>query len=201
MFDWFRSDEPTGLDAYSKKDLDLEANSIQTDMKVKESDLKKLDNKFIEKAKEAAEAAGPEKQRLKSEAAAIKQNYEQQQAEYQAMLKEFMTIQTLANAKSRLNSRSESMLQEMDETELEEFRNDVKRDVLEQNQALSNMEEVADTIDETLTAVTGSAAGEVDDDVEDVIEAFEQGEDVSDFSLADQAEAEDVDEEFSLSDL
>jgi D-mannonate dehydratase len=202
MFDWFRSDDPSGLDAYSKNDLDLEAESIKTDMKVKENDLNRLDEKFLSKAKEAAEAAGPKRNRLKSEASAIKQNYEQQQAEYQAMLKEFTTIQTLANAKSRLNSRSDSMLREMDQAELQSFREDVKRDVLGQNQELAQMEEVANTIDETLTAVTGSGGGQVDDDVEDVIQAFEQGNDVSDFSLADKVSEDDIDESsFSLSDL
>lgn len=202
MFDWFASDDPSGLDAYSKSDLDLEAESIKTDMKVKENDLNRLDEEFLNKAKEAAGVAGPKRNRLKSEASAIKQNYEQQQAEYQAMLKEFTTIQTLANAKSRLNSRSESMLREMDQEELQAFREDVKHDVIGQNQELAQMEEVANTIDETLTAVTGTGGGQVDDDVEDIIQAFEQGDDVSDFSLAEQVSEEDIDESsFSLSDL
>jgi D-mannonate dehydratase len=194
MFDWFRSDDPTGLDAYSKNDLELEAKSVKTDMKVKENDLDRLDNEFLSKAKEASDAAGPKRDRLKSEAAAIKQNYEQQQAEYQAMLKEYTTIRTLANAKSRLNSRSDSMLQEMDERELQEFREQVKTDVLSQNQNLAQMEEVANTIDETLTAVTGSGGAQVDDDVETVISAFEQGDDLSDFSLADHVEENETDQ-------
>lgn len=210
MFDWFRSDDPSGLDAYSKNDLDLEAESIKTDMKVKENDLDRLDQEFLSKVKEAAEATGPKKTRLKSEASAIKQNYEQQQAEYQAMIKEFTTIQTLANAKSRLNSRSDSMLREMDQEELQSFREDVKRDVLEQNQDLAQMEEVANTIDETLTAVTGSGGGQFDDEVEGIVEAFEQGNDVSDPLLTDKVSEDEIDKfseddidesSFSLSDL
>jgi len=194
--------EPTGLAASSKSDIELEADSIKTDMKVKENELDKLDEAFLSKAKEAAEASGPKRNRLKSEASAIKQNYEQQQAEYQAMLKEYTTLQTLANAKSRLDSRSGSMLREMEESELQDFRDQVKDDVLKENNELSQMEGVADTIDETLTAITAPAGAEVDEDVEEVVQAFEQGEDVSDFSLASQVEEDDVEEtDFSLSDL
>ena len=206
MFDWFRDTDPDGLDAYSKNDLELEAKSIKTDMKIKENELDELDQTFLETAQEAAQASGPKRNRLKSEAAAIKQDYEQRQAEYQAMLKEYTTIRTLTNAKSRLESKSESMLREMDENELRTFREDIKEDILRENQELANMEEVANTIDETLVAVTGGKAGTVDSDVEAVIDAFEQGEDVSDFSLADQVDETETDtstdtSSLSLSDL
>lgn len=206
MFDWFRDNDPDGLDAYSKNDLELEAKSIKTDMKIKENELDDLDQNFLETAQEAAQASGPKRNRLKSEASAIKQDYEQRQAEYQAMLKEYTTIRTLTNAKSRLESKSESMLREMDESELRTFREDIKEDILKENQELANMEEVANTIDETLVAVTGGEAGTVDSDVEAVIDAFEQGEDVSDFSLAEQVDETETEtstdtSSLSLSDL
>ena len=195
--------DPTGLDAYSKNDLDLEAQKVQTEMQIKEQELDKYNSKFLEKAKEAAEASGPKRRRLKSEAAAIKQNYEQEQAAYMVDLKKYTTLKTLANAKDRLSDQGTSILDEMDETELETFRQEVRDDVIRGNQEIMQMEEVADTINETLTAIAGPEGTEVDDDIEEVIQAFEQGEEVSDFSLGDfKDEEEEVDEaDFSLSDI
>jgi hypothetical protein len=201
MFDWIRSKigGPSGLDAYSQNDLELQAESIKTDMKVAESELADLDQKFREKIQQAAESPATSEDRKMMEAQTIKQNYEQKEAAYQGKLKEYAAMQTLINAKRRLNSSTNSVLQEMDEGELQEFRKEVKRDVLEQNQNLQRIEGVTDTIDETLTAIAGPGASGVDSEVEELVEAAKQGSDLSDISLAEQSET--TGEAVSLSDL
>jgi len=187
MFDKFQNwiGGPSGLDAYSMTELEVEAESINTDLKVKEQNLGQLDQKFRNKIQEAAEAPATKEDRLKMEAQTIKQNYEQQEAEYQARLKEYAAMQTIVNAKRRLNSSSSSVLREMDKSELESFRTEVKQDVIGDNKEIEQIQGVADTIDQTLTAITGSEGSRVDDDIEDLVEAAKEG-DLSDVSLADQ---------------
>lgn len=187
MFDNLRNwiGGPSGLDAYSMTELEVEAESINTDLKVKEQNLEQLDQEFRNKIQEAAEAPATKEDRLKMEAQTIKQNYEQQEAEYHARLKEYAAMQTIVNAKQRLNSSSSSVLREMDKDELENFRTDVKEVVIEQNKEIEQIEGVADTIDQTLTAITGPEGSQVDDDIEELVEAAKEGE-LSDVSLADK---------------
>jgi hypothetical protein len=187
MFDNFRNwiGGPSGLDAYSMTELEVEAESISTDLKVKEQNLEQLDQEFRNKIQEAAEAPATKEDRLKMEAQTVKRNYEQQEAEYQARLKEYAAMQTIVNAKRRLNSSSSSILREMDKDELESFRADVKESVISENKEIEQIEGVADTIDQTLTAITGPEGSQVDDDIEELVEAAKEG-DLTDVSLADQ---------------
>jgi hypothetical protein len=187
MFDNFRNwiGGPSGLDAYSMTELEVEAESISTDLKVKEQNLEQLDQEFRNKIQEAAEAPATKEDRLKMEAQTVKRNYEQQEAEYQARLKEYAAMQTIVNAKRRLNSSSSSILREMDQDELESFRADVKESVISENKEIEQIEGVADTIDQTLTAITGPEGSQVDDDIEELVEAAKEG-DLTDVSLADQ---------------
>jgi phosphotransferase system IIB component len=100
-------------------------------------------------------------------------------------LKEYAAMQTIVNAKRRLNSSSSSILREMDKDELESFRADVKESVISENKEIEQIEGVADTIDQTLTAITGPEGSQVDDDIEELVEAAKEG-DLTDVSLADQ---------------
>jgi C-terminal processing protease CtpA/Prc len=194
--DWIGG--PSGLEAYSMTDLEVQAEGINTDLKVKEQDLEQLDQEFRNKIQEAADAPATKEDRLKMEAQTIKQNYEQQEAEYQSKLKEYAAMQTIINAKRRLESSTDSVLREMDESELKAFRNEVKRDVIEQNKELERIEGIADTIDQTLTAISGPGGSQVDSEIDELVDAAKQG-DVSDVSLADDGMAETTTSDSDLS--
>lgn len=205
MFDWVRDKigGPSGLEAYSQTDLEVQAESIKTEMKVKENDLKQLDDEFRQKIQEAANAPATSTDRIKMEARTIKQNYEQQEAAYQAKLKEYAAMQTLVNAKRRLKSSPDSALQEMSKDELESFKQDVMHDVIERNKDLEGIEEATNTINETLTAISGPGSADPDDELDTVIETVKQGGDVSDVTLADleHEESHTASTSLSLSEL
>lgn len=205
MFDWVRDKigGPSGLEAYSQTDLEVQAESIKTEMKVKENELKQLDDEFRQKIQEAADAPATSTDRIKMEARTIKQNYEQQEAAYQAKLKEYAAMQTLVNAKRRLKSSPNNALQEMSKDELQSFKQDVMHDVIERNKDLEGIEEITTTIDQTLTAVSGPGATEVDDEIDELVDAAKQGNDVSDVSLAEveREESHTTSTSLSLSEL
>lgn len=187
-------DETPDLENMSARDLKLEADNVRTEMKVEEKKLKQLDSKFKQKIQEAAEVSGPERNRLKSEAASIKRNYEQKQDAYQANLKEYTTLKTLQNAKNRVDNNNGSVLRDMDREEMETFRQETMDQINREVDHVERIGEIGDTINETLTAISSVGDTEVDNEIDELIEAAEQGDELSDFSLAEETESESTSE-------
>jgi hypothetical protein len=190
MFGIFGSDDDENpLEQMDARDLRLEAESVSTDMKLKENELQELEQNFKSKIQEAADA-GPEEGRLKAEAASIKTNYEQKEAAYQADLKEYTTLRTLQNAKERVNSQSGSVLRDMDPEEMQAFREDMKRTILEETDQVERLGEIGDTIDETLTAVSPVSDTETSNEIDTLVEMAKNGNDLSEVSLSEESSTE-----------
>jgi hypothetical protein len=181
-----------GLENMSAEEIDLEKRDLEAELNIKENSLEKLNNEFRQKLKEAAEAPATQRDRLKLKAKQKKKEYEQQKAEYQSMLQEFMALQTVENAKKRLDRQSESSLRNMDKSEINDFKQQIKSDIIDENQDLRNIQQLEETVDQTLTALTEDLGqtqedeqldqlideiGEGKQDLEDVDieETFEEG--------------------------
>lgn len=186
MFGIFSSDDTNPLEQMDARDLRLEAESVSTDMKLKENELQELEQNFKSKIQDAADA-GPEEGRLKAEAASIKTNYEQKEAAYQADLKEYTTLRTLQNAKERVNSQNGSVLRNMDADEMQSFRKDMKRTILEETDKVERLGEIGDTIDETLTAISPVSDTETSNEIDTLVNMAKNGDDLSEFSLSEES--------------
>lgn len=186
MFGIFSSDDTNPLEQMDARDLRLEAESVSTDMKLKENELQELEQNFKSKIQDAADA-GPEEGRLKAEAASIKTNYEQKEAAYQADLKEYTTLRTLQNAKERVNSQNGSVLRNMDADEMQSFREDMKRTILEETDKVERLGEIGDTIDETLTAISPVSDTETSNEIDKLVNMAKNGDDLSEVSLSEES--------------
>ncbi|QLC35568.1 hypothetical protein EFA46_015170 (plasmid) [Halarchaeum sp. CBA1220] len=184
---------PSGLEAMSVQDLDLEAREMQADLNVTEKELQKLDSKFRKKIKEAAEAPGTQQERKKMEAKQVKKNYQQQEAAYQSTLQEYMALMTVKNAKERLNNQNKSSLRDMTQQEFQEFSQEIKSQTLAENQEREHIQSMSETIDNVLTAVRDDFGGtEEDEELDALIDMAKQDDQsLDDISLADSSLTEE----------
>ena len=176
-----------GFESMTVEDFELEARELQADLNVTEKELQKLDSKFRKKVKEAAESPGTQQERKKMEAKQVKKNYEQQEAQYQSTLQEYMALMTLKNAKQRLNNQSKSSLREMDKEEFQQFSQDIKSEVIKDNKEIEDVKAMSESVDNVLTAVREDFGGtQEDDELDDIIETVKENDDaLDDVSLAD----------------
>lgn len=182
-------DSASGLEAMSVEDLDLEAREIQADLNITEKELQKLDSKFRKKVKEAANAPGTQRERKKMEAKQVQKNYEQQEAQYQSTLQEYMALMTLKNAKERLNQQNQSSLRQMDKEEFQSFSQEIKSEIIADTKEIEDIKAMSGMVDNVLTAVRDDFGGtEEDDELDSLIETVKEDEkELDEISLADSS--------------
>lgn len=196
-------DSGTIMEKNTADDFDRQAREQDAELSIVEDELDKLDQEFRGHIQDAAEAPETQRSRHKLKARQKKQQKEQKKAYYQDMLQEYGTLLTLKSAKERLERKNASSLRELDKSEIEDVKEDIRGQIIDENQKSERVKTLNDTVNQTLTALTDDEATKQRDDLDDLIDQVSQGEqDISevnaDFNQDSNTDTQSVSEEFDV---